>query len=148
MKTLLAGDKHSLDRAKAKIFGKNNYPAETVYSGEDALKYIENGNYEAAILDILLPGTGGITVLKKLRSRGIAIPILKLAARSEVDGNVLGLDRAMLRGHQATDSKLTPGNITLDSATFELSSQTDSFRFADKEFQVMGMLTLKGRKKA
>ncbi|AGC68739.1 transcriptional regulatory protein DltR [Thermoclostridium stercorarium subsp. stercorarium DSM 8532] len=160
MKILLAEDERSLVRALVKILEKNNYTAEAVYNGEDALAYLETGDYDAAILDIMMPKMDGITVLKKVREKGITTPILMLTAKSEVDDIVTGLDsgandyltkpfdtkellariRAMTRGNHATDNKLTFGNITLDRATFELSSPTGSFRLANKEFQMMEIL--------
>jgi len=160
MKILLAEDERSLARALLKILEKNNYTAEAVYNGEDALSYLETGDYDAAILDIMMPKMDGITVLNKVREKGINIPILMLTAKSEVDDKVLGLDsgandyltkpfdtkellariRAMTRGHLATDNKLSFGNIILDRATFELSSPSGSFRLANKEFQMMEML--------
>ncbi|ANW99070.1 two-component system response regulator [Thermoclostridium stercorarium subsp. thermolacticum DSM 2910] len=160
MKILLAEGERSLVRALVKILEKNNYTAEAVYNGEDALAYLETGDYDAAILDIMMPKMDGITVLKKVREKGITTPILMLTAKSEVDDIVTGLDsgandyltkpfdtkellariRAMTRGNHATDNKLTFGNITLDRATFELSSPTGSFRLANKEFQMMEIL--------
>jgi len=160
MKLLLAADEVSLARALVRILEKNNYTAEAVYNGEDALAYLETGEYDAAILDIMLPKMDGITVLKKLRASGNTTPILILTAKSEVDDKVLGLDsgandyltkpfdtkellariRVMTRGPQTADTKLSFGNITLDRATFELSSPSGSFRLANKEFQMMEML--------
>ncbi|MBO5460882.1 MAG: response regulator transcription factor [Ruminococcus sp.] len=160
MRLLLAEDEKSLAKALLRIFEKNNYSAEAVYNGEDALKYLESGNYDAAILDIMMPGMDGITVLKKLRASGNSIPVLMLTAKAEVDDKVLGLDsgandyltkpfdtkellariRAMTRSQTATDSNLAVGNIKLDRATFELSSPTGSFRLANKEFQMMEIL--------
>lgn len=160
MKLLLAEDELSLSRAIIKILEKNNYTAEAVYNGEDALKYLETGNFDAVILDIMMPKMDGITVLQKLRASGSQIPVLILTAKAEIDDKVLGLDsgandyltkpfdtkellariRAMTRTGQAVSSKLTVGNITLDRATFELSSPTSSFRLANKEFQMMEML--------
>lgn len=160
MKLLLAEDELSLSKALVHILEKNNYSVDPVYNGQDALDYIENGNYDAIILDIMMPGIDGITVLKKLRAGGNQIPVLILSAKSEVDDKVLGLDsgandyltkpfdakellariRTMTRSVQAVDSKLSFGNITLDRATYELSSATDSFRLANKEFQMMEML--------
>lgn len=160
MKLLLAEDERSLSRAIVKILEKNNYTAEAVYNGEDALTYLESGNYDAAILDIMMPKMDGITVLKKLRARGNTIPIIMLTAKSEIDDKVLGLDsgandyltkpfdtkellariRAMTRAQATTDSKMNFGNVTLDRATFELSSPTGSFRLANKEFQMMEIL--------
>ena len=160
MKLLLAEDELSLSRAIIKILEKNNYTAEAVYNGEDALKYLETGNFDAVILDIMMPKMDGITVLQKLRASGSQIPVLILTAKAEIDDKVLGLDsgandyltkpfdtkellariRAMTRTGQAVSSKLTVGNITLDRATFELSSPTSSSRLANKEFQMMEML--------
>lgn len=160
MKLLLAEDELSLSRALVHILEKNNYSVDSVYNGQDALDYLENGNYDAVILDIMMPCIDGITVLKKLRSNGNQIPILILSAKSEIDDKVLGLDsgandyltkpfdskellariRTMTRSVQAVDSKLTYGNITLDRATYELSSTTDNFRLANKEFQMMELL--------
>lgn len=160
MKLLLAEDERSLSRAIVKILEKNNYTAEAVYNGEDALSYLETGDYDAAILDIMMPKMDGITVLKKLRAKGNTIPIIMLTAKSEIDDKVLGLDsgandyltkpfdtkellariRAMTRTQTTADSKMNFGNITLDRATFELSSPTGSFRLANKEFQMMEIL--------
>lgn len=92
MRLLLAEDEISLSRAIIRILEKNNYTAEAVNNGEDALVYIENGDYDAAILDIMMPKMDGITVLKKLRENGNRIPILLLTAKSEIDDKVLGLD--------------------------------------------------------
>ena len=130
--------------------------------GQEALEYLEAGNYDALILDLMMPKMDGLTVLRTLREQGNPIPVLILTAKSEVDDKVLGLDtgandyltkpfstqelmariRAMTRsqtGGQVT-SRLTFGNITLDQATFELSSPAGSFRLANKEFQMMEML--------
>jgi len=160
MKILLAEDERSLSRALVKILEKNNYNADAVYNGEDALTYLQSGNYDAAILDIMMPKMDGITVLKKLRANGNTIPIIMLTAKSEIDDKVLGLDsgandyltkpfdtqellariRVITRTQAATDSRICFGNITLDRASFELSSPFGSFRLANKEFQMMELL--------
>ena len=160
MKLLLAEDEQSLSRAVVKILEKNKYTVEAVYDGEDALAYLEMGDYDAAILDIMMPKMDGISVLKKLRAMGNPIPILMLTAKSEIDDKGLGLDsgandyltkpfdtkellariRAMTRTQTAPDNKMSFGNIALDRATFELASPTGSFRLANKEFQMMEIL--------
>lgn len=162
MRILLAEDERSLSRAAIALLEKNNYSADAVYDGQEALEYLESGNYDALILDLMMPKMDGMIVLRTLRERGNPIPVLILTAKSEVDDKVLGLDtgandyltkpfstqelmariRAMTRsqsGGQVT-SRLTFGNITLDQATFELSSPTGSFRLANKEFQMMELL--------
>lgn len=162
MRILLAEDERSLSRAVIALLEKNNYSADAVYDGQEALEYLEAGNYDALILDLMMPKMDGLTVLRTLREQGNPIPVLILTAKSEVDDKVLGLDtgandyltkpfstqelmariRAMTRsqtGGQVT-SRLTFGNIALDQATFELSSPAGSFRLANKEFQMMEML--------
>jgi len=157
MRILLAEDEQALAKAIVKIFEKNNYSADAVFNGEDALLYIQSGNYDVAVLDIMMPKADGITVLKKVRQSGNNIPILLLTAKSEIEDRVLGLDsgandylpkpfdtrellariRAITRTKAETDTKLKAGNISLDRTTFELSSPSGSFRLTNKEYQLL-----------
>ena len=133
---------------------------DAVYDGQAALEYLENGDYDGIILDIMMPKVDGITVLRELRSKGNHVPVLMLTAKAEIDDKVLGLDtgandyltkpfdtkellariRAMTRGNRAVDATLNYGNITLNRTNFELSSPTGSFRLANKEYQMMELL--------
>ncbi|MBQ6314878.1 MAG: response regulator transcription factor [Mogibacterium sp.] len=160
MRLLLAEDEVALARAVVKIFEKNNYSIDAVHDGEEALDYLEAGNYDAAILDIMMPKMDGITVLRKLRASGSNLPVLMLTAKAEIDDKVLGLDsganyyltkpfdskellaavRAITRSQTEVDTKLAVGNITLDRQTFELSSPSGSVRLANKEFQMLEMM--------
>ena len=160
MRILLAEDEKALSRAIIKIFEKNNYSADAVYDGEEALAYLELGCYDVAVLDIMMPKMDGITVLKKIRATGNQIPVLMLTAKSEIEDRVLGLDsgandylpkpfdtrellariRSITRGKTETDTKLTFGNVSLDRASFELVSPFGSFRLANKEYQMMEYL--------
>lgn len=160
MRILIAEDELALAKALVKILEKNNYSVDAVHNGEDAIAYIESGNYDAAILDIMMPKLDGITALKKIRANGHGLPVLILSARSETDDKVLGLDsganyyltkpfdakellasiRAITRIQGTADSILNVGNISLDRATFELSSPFGSFRLANKEYQMMELL--------
>ncbi len=161
MRLLLAEDEKSLSKAIIAILQRNNYSADAVYDGLEALEYLESDTYDGLILDVMMPKMDGITVLKKLRERGNNIPVLMLTAKSEIDDKVLGLDsgandyltkpfntrellariRAMTRTSAVqTTSILTMGNISLNTATFELSSPGGSFRLANKEFQMLEML--------
>ena len=161
MRILLAEDERSLSRAIIALLERNNYSADAVYDGQEVLAYLEAGNYDALILDWMMPKLDGLCVLRALRQRGNRIPVLMLTAKSEVDDKVLGLDsgandylttpfstqelmariRAMTRSQTGQfTSRLTFGNITLDQATFEISSPSGSFRLANKEFQMMELL--------
>lgn len=160
MRILLAEDEVSMARAIVHILEKNNYSADAVYNGADALSYLQTGDYDAAILDVMMPQMDGIAVLRTLRAEGNRVPVIMLTAKSEIEDKVLGLDsgandyltkpfaarellariRAMTRGQNLADSRLTFGNISLDRATFALSSPTGSFRLANREFQMMEIL--------
>ena len=161
MRILLAEDEMALSKALVTILERNNYSVDPVYDGQAALAYAESGNYDGMVLDIMMPKMDGITVLTKLRNQGNRVPILLLTARSEIDDKVQGLDagandyltkpfhvqellariRAMTRlQHAQTNTRLQVGNVTLDRATFELSTPTGSFRLANKEFQMLELL--------
>lgn len=161
MRLLLAEDEVSLSRAIVAILQKNNYSVDAVYNGEDALLYLDSGTYDGLILDVMMPKLDGISVLRTMRAKGNHIPVLMLTAKSEVDDKVLGLDsgandyltkpfntkellariRAMTRSPSAPlDARLRLGNVTLNCATFELSTPGGSFRLANREFQMMELL--------
>lgn len=161
MRLLLAEDEKALSKALVAILERNNYSVDAVYDGQSALDYLEMDNYDGVILDIMMPKVDGLTVLKKVREKGNLIPISLLTAKSEVDDKVEGLDagandylakpfhskellariRAITRTQAVqTNSKLTVGNVTLDRATFELSTVKGSFRLANKEFQMLELL--------
>ncbi len=160
MRILLAEDERSLSRALCALLEKNNYGVDAVYNGTDALAYLESGGYDCAILDIMMPGLDGITVLKRARASGCTLPIIMLTAKSETDDKVLGLDsgandyltkpfdskellariRAATRMPMQKSADLSFGNVTLSRHTFELYSAGGRYRLAKKEFQMMEML--------
>nr|CRY94526.1 hypothetical protein [uncultured prokaryote] len=161
MRILLAEDEASLARAVKALLERNNYAVDAVGDGQEALDYLAAGNYDAAILDIMMPRVDGVTVVRTLRRQGDPIPVLLLTARAEVDDKVTGLDagandyltkpfataellarlRAMTRSQPAqAGSLLALGNITLDRATFTLSGPGGSFRLANREYQMMELL--------
>lgn len=162
MRLLLAEDELSLSRALTAILKKNNYEVDAVYDGVEALAYLASGNYDGAILDIMMPGMDGTSVLRQARAEGNSTPVMMLSAISGVDDKVCALDcgandyltkpfapqellariRAMTRRPQqgACTSRLQLGNITLDRSSFELSSPAGSFHLAKKEYQIMELL--------
>lgn len=161
MRLLLAEDEKELSRALEAVLKNNQYSVDAVYNGLDALDYLHSDNYDGAILDIMMPGMDGITVLKTIRREGNRIPVLLLTAKSEVDDKVLGLDsgaddyltkpfamkellariRAMTRKQtESVDTVLSFGNMKLNRATFELSTDVGATRIAGKEFQIMELL--------
>lgn len=161
MRLLLAEDEEELSNALVAILRRTNYSVDAVDNGRDALHYLESGQYDGAILDIMMPQMDGLTVLKTIRSQGNGIPVLLLTARSEIDDRVEGLDagaddyltkpfamrellariRVMLRRREnVAENNYHAGNLSLDTTTYELSSDTASLRLVNKEFQMMEML--------
>ena len=92
MRILLAEDERSLSRAVTALLERNHYAVDAVYDGAEALDYLEGGNYDALILDIMMPKMDGMEVLRRLRQEGNSIPVLMLTAKGEVEDKVLGLD--------------------------------------------------------
>lgn len=161
MRLLLAEDEPALSKALTAILKRNNYSVDTAFDGQEALDFLESDNYDGVILDIMMPKVDGIEVLKRIREKGSTIPVLLLTAKSEIDDKVAGLDagandyltkpfnsrellariRAMTRVLSVqTSSRLQFGNITLNQATYELSSVVGTYRLANKEFQMMEIL--------
>ena len=92
MKLLIAEDEKSLSRALTALLEKNGYAADAVFNGGEVLAYLQNGDYDGLILDVMMPGPDGFEVLKRVRDSGNTISVLMLTARSEVDDKVAGLD--------------------------------------------------------
>ena len=163
MRILLAEDERSLSRAVVALLERSNYAVDAVYDGVEALEYLDSGNYDALILDIMMPRLDGLRVLKTLRQKGNPIPVLILTAKSEIDDKVEGLDNgandyltkpfstrellARLRAITRTktsqvSSVLRFGNVTLDQTSFELGAPSGSYRLANKEYQMMELLMM------
>ena len=161
MRLLLAEDERILSDALVEVLTHNNYSVDAVYNGQDAIDYLLAGNYDAAILDIMMPKKDGITVLKEFRSAGFATPVIMLTAKSQIEDRVEGLDsgaddyltkpfamaellarvRAISRRQpELTGTDLKFMDLKLDRADYSLSGPDGQVRLANKEFQIMEML--------
>jgi len=92
MRILLVEDEPRAAQAVAKGLREQAYAVDIAISGEDALYQTAMADYDAIVLDIALPGTDGVTVCRRLREQGSAVPVLMLTARDAVDARVAGLD--------------------------------------------------------
>ena len=158
---LIAEDDMDIVELLSLYLSGEGYRILSAVDGQQALTLMETQKVDLAILDIMMPKVDGIEVLRQLRGRGSRLPVLLLTAKAEVDDKVLGLDsgandyltkpfasqellariRAMTREQTAqTTSQLHVGNVTLDRATFELSTPSGSLRLANKEFQMLELL--------
>lgn len=161
MRLLLAEDEKDLSNALVAVLKHNNYSVDAVYNGQDALDYLQAGNYDGAILDIMMPKIDGIRVLKTIRAEGNSIPVILLTAKAEIDDRVKGLDsgaddyltkpfsmkellariRAITRRQaETTNSILTFENLSLDRSTYQISTADGSMRLANREYQMLEML--------
>ena len=162
MRILLAEDEISLAKAIKKILQSNNYEVDSVDNGDDAIYYLLSDNYDIAIIDIMLNGLDGISVVKEVREKGCDASIIMLTALSDIDKKVEALDlgandyltkpfsarellarlRSITRGRNSIDSKVVLGNTTLNRTNFQLSTIYDSITLANKEYQMMEMFML------
>ena len=161
MRILIAEDDTRLLKSLVHIFELNHYAVDGVDNGTDAFDFASSGEYDGLVLDIMMPGMDGVSLLGKLRAKGITTPALFLTARTEIDQRIEGLDagaddylpkpfstgeliarvRAMLRRKDNfTPDMLTFGALSLNRSTYELVCGERTQSLSGKEFQVMEML--------
>ena len=92
MRILIAEDEKDLNRILTSRLTAEHYSVDSCLDGQEALEYLESAEYDAAILDIMMPGMDGLTVLKKIRRKNINTPVLLLTARDSIEDRVSGLD--------------------------------------------------------
>lgn len=92
MRLLIVEDQKQLCSNIAKYMKAEGFAADCCYNGSEALDYLRAAEYDAVILDIMLPGMDGLEVLNKMRSGRNKTPVLLLTARSTVEDKVKGLD--------------------------------------------------------
>jgi len=132
--------------------------ADVAAKGEDALWMAEAHEYDAIVLDVMLPGLSGFETCRRLRENGVWAPVLMLTARDAVEDRVAGLDngaddylvkpfafaellarlRALARrGDRERPSVLSVGDLTLDPATREVRRGRAEIALAAKEFALL-----------
>ena len=92
MRILVAEDQKDMNRLISKRLTAENYSVDSCYNGQEVLDYLECAEYDAIILDIMMPVMNGLQVLKKIRQRQDSVPVLLLTARDSVEDRVNGLD--------------------------------------------------------
>lgn len=92
MRILIAEDQPQLNRSLKRALTAAGWSVDSVLDGQEALLYLDGADYDAVVLDIMMPKVDGLTVLRTLRARGSAVPVLLLTARDTVSDRVNGLD--------------------------------------------------------
>ena len=143
------------------ILRHDAYEVDVAEDGNSALTSMLEGSYDAAIIDIMMPGLDGLSVLRRVRAAGARTPVILLTARSEVDDKVEGLDagandyltkpfsakellariRVLTRATKALDARtLAFGDIRLDFASCRLTGPQGSVDLTRREFALMRLL--------
>ena len=92
MRILVVEDEKNLAESLQKLLNDQGYQTETVFAGDDGLAYARTSQYDAIILDVMLPNMNGFAVTSALRKEGNMTPILLLTALDDVQNKVHGLD--------------------------------------------------------
>ena len=143
------------------VLEDEGYNAEAAYDGKAGLAYAESCMYDAAILDVMLPGMDGFEIVRELRRAGSELPVMMLTAKTSTADKVEGLDcgaddymtkpfeapellarvRALTRrkGEMVIDT-LTFGDLTLDLSSRDLACGEQSVHLSKREFDVLQML--------
>lgn len=158
MRILVVEDEPDLNDVIVKKLESEHYAVDYCMNGDEALNYINCAEYDAVILDIMLPGISGLQVLRKIRSQNNKTPVLLLTARDSIEDRVAGLDkgaddylvkpfafdellariRAMIRrasGHVSNILSVT--DLTMDCDYREVKRGGTPISLSSKEFAIL-----------
>lgn len=158
MRILVVEDQRDMNRLIVKTLKKAGYSVDGCHDGEEALLYIEGAEYDAIILDVMMPKKDGYQLIQDLRTQGIDVPALFLTARDSVADRVKGLDlgaddylvkpfdfdellariRAITRKHAGNRSnRFTVGNLTIDTERRAVFRGEREISLLPKEYSIL-----------
>ncbi len=161
MRILLAEDERDLNDIITQKLTSDGYSVDSCYDGEEAIDVLSYTDYDAVILDIMMPKADGFAVLNSLRAAGKTTPVLFLTARDSVSDRVRGLDsgandylvkpfsfeeltarlRAMTRTSFGSVSNiLSVGDLTLDCASHVVKRGEREITLSAKEYALLEYL--------
>ncbi len=161
MRILLAEDERDLNRLIVQKLKKEGYSVDAYFNGEEALDAVSVTEYDAIILDIMMPRVDGYEVLRTLRVGGKMTPVLFLTAKDSVADRVKGLDmgandylikpfsfeelmariRVMLRtSHGVADNEITVGDLVMDCAKKKVTRAGREITLSAKEYELLEYL--------
>ncbi|MBQ7990629.1 MAG: response regulator transcription factor [Oscillospiraceae bacterium] len=163
MRIMICEDEKHLADALVQLFARERITADVFYNGNDGLDNAMSDIYDVVVLDIMLPGIDGISILNSMRREGVTTPVLLLTARDALSDKVRGLDsgaddyltkpfqtdellarvRALSRRSSSSlipSDELSCGDIVLDTASYELRCGANSIKLGRKEYDVMDLL--------
>ena len=160
MRILIVEDNERLAESIRDIL-KHRYDCQICNDGETGACLLKDGNFDGAILDVMLPGKDGISIIRELRQNRNSMPVLMLSARSDTYNRVLGLESGAdyylskpfdvselvavmgaltRRKGEVMPAVLTYGNISLNQGDFTLQGPEGSIRLGKKEYEIMRIL--------
>ena len=163
MRILYAEDERDLNDIVSRRLASECYSIDRCFDGAEAWDYLQAADYDAAILDIMMPKLDGLTVLRKLRAAGKNTPVLLLTARDAVSDRVAGLDcgandylvkpfameelsarlRAMTRASfGVNDSALRIADLRLDTATRKVTRGETAISLSAREYALLEYLMM------
>jgi two-component system, OmpR family, response regulator MprA len=167
MKILVVDDERAVRDSLRRALELQGYEVDLASDGAEALdRLAANGQPDAVVLDILMPGIDGLEVCRQIRRRGYSIPVLMLTARDAVGDRVEGLDagaddyvvkpfaleellariRALLRrGSPSTDGALRFADLELDTGTREVRRGGDKIELTRTEFNLLELFMVNPR---
>ena len=164
MRILIVEDDPTLADGLTRLLRHDDYAVDCVHDGEQADHVLAAQNYDLVILDLGLPKLDGFEVIRRVRRRGAAVPILVLTARDALADRVKGLDlgaddyltkpfelpelearvRALVRrGQSGGSSLLTHGRLALDTSGRRATLDNVPLELSAREFGVLEVLMLR-----
>jgi heavy metal response regulator len=160
MRILVVEDEKKVARFVQRGLEAEGYAVEVVHDGDAALARAREGEWDAIVLDLALPGRDGLAVLRALRAGRSSVPVLLLTARSGVTDKVTGLElgaddyltkpfefvellarvRALLRRGGSTPPRLAVADLTLDPATREVTRAGRRIELTAREYALLEFL--------
>ena len=150
MRVLLVEDEKNLSAAICSLLRKERITADPVYTGTDGLDWALGGEYDAVILDVMLPGMDGFSVLRELRRNKVATPVLMLTGLDsgadyylpkpfESAELISCLHAITRRGSQAPMMSLAYGDLLLEQKDGKLKNTESGaeIKLGAKEYQLM-----------
>lgn len=160
MRLLYAEDELDILESTARRLRQNGHTVDTCDNGLDAVDFIEFTDYDAIILDIMMPGMDGLEVLRTIRENGNTTPVLLLTAKDQIQDRVAGLDagsddyltkpfayeeltarlRAIMRRPQQTEvisNVLSIGELSMDTSSHLVKRENEVIELSAKEYAVL-----------
>lgn len=166
MKVLIVEDEVLLADSIRTLLESKGFQVEMVHDGKTGEAYAELGVYDLLILDVMMPQMDGYQLAQSVRAKHCSTPILMLTAKSALEDRITGLNagadyyltkpfdtgellacvNALLRRQGNQVDELTFGNTALDLASCTLVCGEKSVRLSAREFDVMRLLMLSGKR--